>query len=233
MLVEIALAMPIFLTFVFMFIWISKTQNESTALSSAVLEGTRLAVTRGKADNMGYNHLSSDGLIPELEENMSFSSEKVLNLLASEDQKNQAENTYNNWSTTFRRPFADLPPFYRYAIVYISQYMKRGVGQSVRFPCDPNDPNNDDPQEGKGCLKCRFINPDFLTGLESTSLNDPNIYSKYDGDPPEDFVAIICEFKPSGKLYQLIGNLINIASGKTSNWNNNIMTRSAIFRSPV
>ena len=59
----------------------------------------------------------------------------------------------------FNCSLGDFPPQYRYALVYIGEYMRAAVGAMVRFPCDPAAPFSDD--NPAGCLRCQFANPDY------------------------------------------------------------------------
>ncbi len=219
MIVEIAIAMPIFLFFVYIFIWLAVARNQITSFSSAVHFGTRLSITRGKKEVMGYDPLSENGLIPVLDKTTIDSNDAIVkSILSTEDLENSMSYTYDEWSQeTLGLNFNELPNYYFYALAFIYQSLKRSVGNSVRFPCDPKDPHNNDPQKGDMCLKCTFINP---------KANDP-----YDGSPAYELetlnksIGVICQYALPGLLPKLIGKTVN------SDTEQLILTRSAYFYS--
>jgi len=200
-LVELALALPIFLAVVFILIWVGLALNARSSIISSVNSGVRLAMTRGDLALMG-----DEPILAEIN-SWDGSAANLPTLLYSPDINSQvALDQYDDWTALVFPDdiIEDLPNRYLYALAYIYEGVKLGVGPGmVRYPCDPN---GDDGEDGPGCLMCRFLNGGDDTGLE-VGLH----ISCQDGgpcEPPENQFGIECEYSSPRTIIQLVNAII-------------------------
>lgn len=206
-LIETAIGLPLFLAAVLIVVWLALTYNAESALSSAVGNAVRLAVTRGNRILMGFDPQSAEGLIDPLEafHLSGVWTPEVKRLLASGDRQDDAAAVYDAWAAeVFGVGLNQLPPQYLYALAYTNQYMRAGVGAGVRFPCDPG---LEPPRGGAGCMACRFINPDY------SRARGIGLYSPYDGAAPIDRFGMVCEYAPDLVLVRPILELLRPLAG--------------------
>lgn len=211
--VEVTIAIGVMLAVIFMLLWIAVNFNNASSLTVAVANATRLGATRGNLHYMGYdvNNVSFDrGIIAELDayQKTGTASQRVQNLLSSADIGWQdAEEAYDLWTDeVYEREFHELPLQLLYVIAYVNESMMMSVGESIRYPCDPLNEEPVDPDtalQGRGCLMCRFIDPqaddiDDVYTPPSGVLGLPGM-----GDGPGDDddgeirdFALLCKFRP-------------------------------------
>lgn len=105
-----------------------------------------------------------------------------------------------------------LPRTYLYALVYTLIALKQSVGNTVRYPCDPEDTTKAS-RIYDGCLICDFLNP---TGLAE---------AKWDTSPvPENAIRMRCRYRPRSMF---VGPLLHFLGRATGSANLGVYYRTA------
>lgn len=233
--IEFILFFPVFLCALYLIIWLGVIVNARGALRAAVDNGVRLAATRGKAELYGKTDPADPvvkyGAIPDIDRwvytNTNFgttysgssNSPDRSGLLT---QKPQDIQKYDQGvaqvfsglapnSTGTYNFLSEMPPEISYAIAYIVQNLRMGVGESLRYPCNPRGP------DGDNCLLCLPINPttfDQSPMVANAADINSNILNRR--------FAIKCEFKPAPFLLRPLLNLIAMVSGQNAGSGNSV-----------
>ncbi len=199
--VEVAIGLPIFLLFIFFIIALGVYFSAVGSLQTAV-GTTRLALTRGQDRLVGseiISHINAwhagTGTFSDVSPYVTISV-----------PQDEARDLLNQWvDDTFGSGIVlqDLPAHYTYALVYAAQHMRTTSGQTVRTPCDPDEPGND------GCLACRFIDPYFGHECHFDSscpqIGDVN-YS-------ENILGLTCSFRPAQGFVSPFLRLLSLVTG--------------------
>lgn len=196
-LVEAAIGLPIFLAIVFGIIWFGITMNQKSTFNYALGLAPRAALPRGDRHVIGSEIISSiQAWIAS--NNISSASPALRELLSSPAEEALAFTNGGHYMTSWNALGAGgnlnrVPPSYVYAQVYFFQTLRQGVGNSIRFPCDPNPAS---PLDGEGCARC------------SNTLAAPT-QSLAPGQPLDRrFVGLDCEFRPPSTLMKPIMALL-------------------------
>lgn len=247
-LAELAIVLPIFLFAVAALLYIGFILSAQNSLTQAV-SNIRLALTRGKSEIVG-----AAGEISEFHTWSAFGggfgvcssySEPPLNgdirrLLASPEFESTAFSSSGLYNSDVQETFScgnssnanmrQLPPYYLYALTYVTQTMKQSVGASLRYPCDPTLP------DGGGCLHCRFLNPasdSTRNDSRGTVIWGTNICRHiYALDCPlfnTDYIGIECKYRPSSAVADLLFGFLRLIAGGSAAANSFVVTRSFFF----
>lgn len=213
-LVELALSIPLLIAGIFIFIWIGTVWNARSALTYALGNATRLAITRGNQDVVGGALISDiqswvDGNSP---------SPGLERLLSSPSEVGTYQAFYNSSATNpvFGLNLDQMPAVYAYTLAYINETMRKSVGQGVRFPCDADAP----PDVGEGCLSCTFLNP----VQPKLNASDP-LVTWSSGSPPVDRIMVECKYQPSILVLTPIVRLLSIVTGGSGSIPKIVITR--------
>jgi len=206
-LIELALALPLFLALILGIIWASQLFQAQTTLTAAVGNSLRLGITRGNELEMGMDIIAAV---------QTYDGPTLKQLLISADLHDTLELTdYNDLGVfSVLHDSAEQPlylqdlalhyPEFVYSLIYINATMRNSIGASVRYPCDP-DPAEGEVDDGAGCLLCVFRNPYDPDPLA------PYFLAEYPQLTRE--VAIECSYRPGGGLTKTVFNLLALASG--------------------
>ena len=113
--------------------------------------------------------------------------------------------------------FDQLPGPYLYAMVYMNQALKKGVGLTIKFPCDPEGDGTDD---GPGCVSCQYLNPDTLDTtlwLGGAALPDDRIHLK-------------CKYQPNVFLVRPMAAMLGMILGQRLETNPLVFEKQQILR---
>lgn len=216
--IEAALTLPFLLFGIFFFIWIAVSKNEEATFDSALGSAMRLAATRGdplllepfgtEASLTAIDHWKSGAAggpyTPSLEELMTHDVDWV----------STGESYYDSHSTgAFSGVVShlkEMPLQYLYSLVYINEAMRLGVGNSLRYPCDPTQLGND------GCMDCKFLAPD------GSAATYPDYCAAHSGCSctvgvdcpiPIDAIAVECRYRPSNFLLGPLVGMVKLLAG--------------------
>lgn len=168
-LVEIVIGLPLVLAVILFLLWMVAILNARSGFQSAVVNGVRLAVTRGDSPLVGFHAglVGGDtGLIPNLEL-WQAGTAALPDILYHGVDPADAEAYYNDilnkscgtgFCGVVDGDFTvqyDAPRSYAYTLAYVYESVRKIVGESARFPCDPTE------ADGDGCIRCRFLHPFF------------------------------------------------------------------------
>ena len=214
--IEYIFTIPLVLFGVFFFIWIGFIFNAKSAFTTSIYRSLKLGATRAQALDQGGVHL-----IPEVGDWLASPSGtspvgfgRLGQLLAHGVDWTDAIEYYKadglnpdpnkpdrpvGW--VFDSDLHDMPAQYTYALIYAYQAMQISIGDTVRYPCNP-DLNS---KEASGCLRCIYVNPD----------SDPpgDIYSQADDDAPVGNYGFHCRFQPSHTFLNPIITALSILTG--------------------
>jgi len=193
-LIELALALPIFLAVIFGIIWVSQLYQAQTALTAAVGNSMRLGVTRGNELEIGVDIIEAVQTYEESVLSQLLISPNMPNAELFDYGNLEVFNVFNGIST-LNQLSAEYPEFV-YALIYIKASMRNSLGNSVRYPCDPAD------SDGAGCLLCTFKNPH---GPPDEPYLPPGLSARE--------MAIECRFRPGGGLTNVVYTLLSLATG--------------------
>ncbi|RMG43749.1 MAG: pilus assembly protein [Candidatus Dadabacteria bacterium] len=205
-LIEAAFALPILLFGMFAFMWVGFMFNAKTALTSSLSKALRLGVTRGKPT------ITAQPLIRDIEDlvNTGTISDRLRTKLLTYnvDWSSQADEGFNKLTEVFqdingKNELDKLPREYLYALVYMYQGMKIAIGSSLKYPCNPDNP------DGQGCLECKFLNPAPSSLIPNGDLA-PNSFV---GIPSGNYIGMQCRFRPSTFILEPAIRLLNLISG--------------------
>lgn len=218
---EIALLLPIIISFVFFSLWIGVTLNARTSFTSALGNAPRLALTRGDATRSGTALIAA---IESWHESGEVSQD-LLRLMASSHFQPFDINYYNlldpQHSPTvevFGRTLQEMPPAYSYVLVYTYEALHQSVGGSLRYPCDPYGHSNHDALSGSGCLSCRFLHPfDYSPGAPLVR------------DPPITRIRLSCDFQPDNTLLRPALRFLSLLGGRDVTQKALVINRKVVF----
>lgn len=208
--VELAISLPIVIALTFFVYWSFLALGWRDTVFTAVYEGVDLAAGRGNPVNLGVastGDTSPEGLIPDLDRyangegwKASFGSANTIGLLASGNTGTDPQAVYNNFITKSGRwPGQTLNNFPRetfYAMAFAYQKLRAGLFSDTRYPCDPDDPENN------GCLICVPASPGFF-GLNNAAT------------VPEDLFGIECRYRPSTAFLSVLTAFLNLDTSAT------------------
>lgn len=192
--VEIAFCLPIAMLFIFGIAWISFWLHAKSSLDSALNHSIRLAATRGVQETVG------SAIIQDVQDftNGYGMSTDLQDLLTYNVPWDSTVETYYDDLTeaTFSsHTLQQLPPEYIYFYIYVGEALRQSVGDYVKYPCDPTEP------DGAGCLSCAPLNP---TTLDLTPTTD---------EPPRRSMGFECSFRPASVFLSPVAGLVKIISG--------------------
>lgn len=214
-LVELVLVLPFLLALMFMFIWLAIYIQSQISFTSAVNNGVRLAVTRGNAQLMGFS--TGQGIIPSLESSDIWSNESEP-LFCHRIETLPCKEFYNSWSArNFNGlSFTQLSKDAVYAVAYVNEAVRLSVGDSVRFPCNPNGTPATDGQEeddGQGCLSCEVVTSSGAALSTATKKR----------------LTISCNFQPIVYPYSTAMNLLGQIIGGSQNPSKKFVINRTMF----
>ena len=206
-LVEVAIALPLFLAGIFLVIWIGYMLNVTSSFVTSATRAVRLSVTRGNPLNFEDNHIITK--VGEwLESGNPFPSDARVQELLSHNLEtwNDAQYYYECAScapspdkqTTYamQEHLVDLDPEYTYMLIYMYEGMRMSVGDSIRYPCNPEN------SDGSGCLRCVFLNPE-------TAETEPGGSATIS----QNAFGFECHFQPDHGMMQPVINMLNLITG--------------------
>ncbi len=203
-LVETALALPIFLAVVLIFIFFAVAQNARGSLTYAVTM-VRHAYTRGQAELIGTDVIPSvQGWLAGSGGVWSNPPPDISALLATPAEAATAFGSSGLYNTDSQNWFGvdltALPAPYIYSLIYVLESMRQSVGPTLRYPCDPL------AAGGEGCLLCRNLHP-----MESSGPGPYPVFGAVGFD--QTFVGISCSYRPSNVFLNPIVNLLRLIVG--------------------
>ncbi|MCB0332902.1 MAG: pilus assembly protein, partial [Bdellovibrionales bacterium] len=175
-LVEIAIALPIFLVMIFGILWASLYYHAKITFTEALPSAAKKAFTRGdfgkykntlhapidcfyyfRTGSDNYAPISNDGC--SLEEGSYWDSvgEALYyhNSSPTETEPDDALEIYDAMADYCgsESVINDLPRPYLYTLAYFYSTLRQSIGSQIRYPCDPR------AQDGSGCVLCDFELP--------------------------------------------------------------------------
>ena len=228
--IEVVLMLPLFLLGIFFILWIAYVYNSKKALVSSLENGVRLASTRGKAGlfegmpiTAGVEEFKS-GALREVDYFILNDEAGGLGVIRPLLEHNIPTKTFDElynaqvkkiFSSLGKSKLSELPAYYTYALVYAHKAMRMTVGDSVKYPCDPRNPDPSDKTDGENCLWCRPVNP--------VTMDD----TPFDPDRKENGitldatlllrrVAIRCDYKPGGMIVRPFLKMLGIMQGSNN-----------------
>lgn len=235
-LVETVLVLPVVLFLVFFSIWLGVTGNNKAAFRDALTNAMHLAVTRsnplvaGVLSSVGGVPLQT-GTLPDIDawtNQILFTpagpyATNVHKLLTWDGNAENWSATYANhyltpgsggftpgvmqWVDNSVQDLHNMSPEYIYALVYIYQAMRQSVGNSIKYPCDPNGTS----PAPSGCLMCRFGNPaGCVGGAALTSTFMPAHSFPTPATPPPATIAILCDYRPDSAITNITYALVSV-----------------------
>lgn len=222
--VELVFTLPLLLLLVWFFIYIGTIYNAKTSLVSAMDNSVRSAMTRGYLSET----LSNRNLYDRLDDLCYFqNSPDMAGILFSRADVSSSERTtlINNYNQTTEHwdgwtdaaldsgHFCNQPLHNLYAVIFTQLAMKKSVGRSLRFPCDPQD--DDQEGGGAGCMRCIPLNPCTMDRAEV----NPAIIQDADDQVCDSSiinhrVAIECEYRPASIFVRPIDGLVRALTGQ-------------------
>lgn len=229
-LVEAVLFLPIFLAIIFGIIAFFVFFNSYFSFQSAVANAPKLAVTRGNSNLVGgeiigvINEYWSDMAFtnPDKFKDIFCHLRNADDCLSEQDQLicnalsvgtvsslncNNEAGGYDGWSCNFYSSSTCgndvkeyFPPTYAYTVAYVFLAMRQSIGESVYYPCDP-----DNPQDGAGCLTCWFNQPQLT--CQSSDCSKTALLDKID---------ITCRYKPDIFILSTALRLLGSLTGNPS-----------------
>lgn len=216
--VEAALTLPFLLFGTLFFVWIAVSKNEEATFDAALGSAMRLAATRG--DPFLLAPFGTSSSLPAVDNWKSGGgggpfNPSIEDLMTHDvDWGSIGESYYDSYSlgafASIVPNLKDLPLQYLYTLVYINESMRLGVGNSLRYPCDPTQ------FSGAGCLDCKFLAPD------ASALSYADYCSAHPGCQcavggfcpiPIDAIAIECRYRPANFLLGPLIGMIRILAG--------------------
>ena len=136
--VEIALALPLFILGVMIFVWLGMALNARTSLKYAMAEAMGLARQRAALK-------TSPGI-----EAVIAHRARTHNLLVHNVPASDADSYYRNHDIMNPLNIVPTESWRVYALVFTYEAMKKSLGEALRYPCLPDEPG------GENCLACSF-----------------------------------------------------------------------------
>lgn len=194
-LLETVFMFPIVLVSLLMMIWAALTVHAQISLSSAMINGLRLAATRGVVERAGSL------LIPDLEDFVvGTETEAIKGLLMSDPEGDweEAKAIYDGWAQeNFSLDFNKLPLEWIQAVIYVQESMRISVGRSVKYPCDPNAAGS----AGVDCLLCQIVSGQSLDpGVDPESSDSGRI-------------ALACSYQPNNAVLDFFLKIMSTLTG--------------------
>lgn len=146
--VEIAMALPLFILVVMIFVWLGMALNARTSLKYAMVEA--LALARQRAE------LRSSPAIESVINNF----RRTDPLLVSGVPADAAEAYYNSHDILSAYANSPTTAWRVYALIFTYEAMKKSLGNGVRYPCSPDDAGGDN------CLACAFAEDNGNLGMQ-------------------------------------------------------------------
>ncbi len=236
-LVETALTLPVLLFGIFLVLWIATSRNEQASFDAALGSAMRLASTRGDPFLFSKSGLSTSVSGIDTWITTGNATAAVQNLLSrnipwTESLDNLDQRGLGAFAS-IAPDFKSLPSQYIYAFVYIFESMQLGVGNSIRYSCNPDDPGND------GCLECRLLSPDGALDPSQNPIPYLDYCTSVGGCPncpdaahcalPTDVIALQCKYRPKLFLLSPILGMLRILTGQDLAVNF-VMRRTRIFQ---
>lgn len=194
-LLETIFMFPVVLVSLLLMIWAALTVHAQISLSSAMINGLRLAATRGVVERAGAV------LIPDLYNfQLGTESEALKALLMSDPEDNweEAKAVYDGWAQdNFSLDFNKLPLEWIQTIVYVQESMRIGVGRSVKYPCDPNAEGS----AGVDCLLCQIVSGQSLDPGDSSDSTDSGR------------IALSCSYQPNNAVLDFFLRIMSALTG--------------------
>lgn len=240
--VETVIFLPILLILVFFCYWLGVMSNTKAAFEVAVKHALYLAVTRSDPLNVNLADAATGGLPSGVIGDVTAwhtngagtppPPSQLLPLLLSDGSASpnygalwadpnygQLYTATNGTLSVIRNVNAGsslhlLPTSYTYALIYLYQTMRQAIGNTVRYPCDPNNPSN-----GSGCLLCHFTDPTGAVGSFTAPANEGG------------HIGLSCSFTPDTLIGNALRALFGLVSGSTSTTPFVTMTQTALVRS--
>lgn len=208
--IEVAMLFPLFLVGLLFFIWLGVMFNARSSLSAAVSNAVRLATTRG-ADNQAGEKIVGQDLISAIDAwHQNGSTSQTFEELMASPEINISDALYfydSKSSAIFDdRTLRELPVTYAYTLAYVNEALRMSLGGYVRYPCDPEDISDTDPDDGAGCVGCVFLHPDYL----NDAMYEHNGQRL---DPPARVIALECKYQPVSRLLAPIQSLLTMITG--------------------
>lgn len=188
--------LPLILVSLLLMLWAGLLLHSQISLNSAMMNGLRLAATRGVAERAGSIQLSDlqkwkDGYDPTERLKVVLTTNRIADW-------DEALAILNNWSQdNFGRDFRNLPLEWQQTLIYVQEAARISIGEAVRYPCDPAS-NSDDSID---CLLCQIVSEDSLT---------PG-----GGQPPRNTgrTAISCAYQPNNLVLNFFLGLLSTITG--------------------
>ena len=224
--VEMTIALPLFLLFAFTIVALAFLFNAKSALRTATERAVLLGITRGATEYLGmeiiteinqYKAGDDSGRIRELLSNKvtwGSDTDEYYELRAGEPTTPDREV---GW--VFKCPLDEMPAEYIYTLIYTYETTRISLGDTVRYPCNPNDMS-----DGAGCLRCVFLNPVSVTTDIKYSESNPDYssppcpqFSMDEVAPPRRHLGIECEYQPDNIFIKPALSLMQYFTGKDQN----------------
>ena len=172
-LIETIIVLPLFLILVFFFIWLGSALNAKAALTSAVGQAVRLAITRGNEFTIPTPLFA---VVDEWQNSTEVIPPSALTeVLCHGIEPDKCITIYQQ--CTYGRLFGianvpggirQVPREYLYAMIYLNEAMRQSLGGMVKFPCKPDTSSVGlcpadiydaiaDAPSGEGCMLCIFL----------------------------------------------------------------------------
>ena len=214
--VEAVILLPLVLLVVMFIIWIGVTVNAKHALESSVAIAVRQAATRGNADAVGRDLTllrNAETWMANVTSRAPGALERLL-ISPSIPTANGYTYYYSQWGPRFGAGWTNsLPPSYALSLVYAYEGLKRGVGEDIRYPCDPFGTTFPD---GPGCARCTNLHPSTRTMAPAAGMSAGLIPPQPLLREPQfnrNWVGVACEYRPSNVLVNPLVGLITIITG--------------------
>lgn len=213
-LVETAFALPLAIAIIFLILWFAYIWFCLYTFNHAVADGARDAAARGS-----FQRLDNSGLISRVH-NYQNGGNFPEDLFAYQISASTAESYLNSQQVMGAFDglnFSSLPGPYLYAVLYMNQALKKGIGKTIKFPCDPDGSGNN---EGPGCVSCQFLNPDTLDSslwISGAAL-------------PSDRIHLKCRYQPDVFLIKPMAAMLKIVTGNRVGINPLVFEKQQVLR---
>lgn len=170
---EFALIVPIVLIILFLGVWLSLFVHAKASVTAAVNQAVRLGVTRSDSLGVGKE------MISRLHANPFWTSANY-KLFCHNIDNTDCRDFYNTWAqTNFAVDFENLPIAHRYVLLYAHEGIRLSIGNSVRYPCEPDAP------DGGRCLACQTLPPNTFGVMPDSKTRtvlqcDYNVQTAFD-----------------------------------------------------
>ncbi len=220
-LVEIAIALPLFMFGILVMLWLGIALNAKASLTFALGNSLRLATTRADANLTGADLIQA---LHDWHADSSMSPSTVQKYLASPDRYDDFYAYYGTESLRYFRNGAsnitlhDVPLEYVYALVYMNEAMRQSTGSALRYPCDPAGAGSED---GSDCLLCVFLNPDINQAYTTLDVSSVPLNPKQ--------IALECSYQPNQFLLSPLMGMLRAMTNNPNAANALILKRRAFI----